>query len=464
MVPLTGVRLRDPLPPSIAAARPVPRAARPLTEGTSMSTSIRSDAPGLRAAPAWGAVLALSLCVATLIASEFMPVSLLTPIAAELSLTDGQAGQAIGVSGIFAVLTSLFIAAATPGLDRRTLLLALTALMLVSGLVVAFAPNYEVLMLGRALIGVAIGGFWSMSAATIMRLVPAKDVPKGLAILNGGNALATTVAAPPRQLHGRGRRLARSLLQRCAAGGRHPRLAAGGVATDAEPLEGLAPGDLPRAAAPAGFARHGCSRTVLHGAVRALHLPASFLEKVTAVETSTLSLLLLLPGVAGLLGTVAVGTVLRSSLYGALTAMSLAMAALALGLVEFGTSLPATAVILALWGFVGTAAPVGWWAWLSQALPDEAEAGGGLMVAVVQFAITAGATSGGWLFDAGGHGAAFTFAAFLLATCAVASHALGRRAKTHERWTSERSPDAPMGSPQAGEPSQSPTAKEAMPC
>ena len=90
---------------------------------------------------AWSAVFALSLCASTLVASEFMPVSLLTPIATELHLTEGQAGQAISVSGLFAVLTSLFISAATRGVDRRLLLLGLTGLMLVSGVVVAFAPN-----------------------------------------------------------------------------------------------------------------------------------------------------------------------------------------------------------------------------------------------------------------------------------------------------------------------------------
>jgi len=56
-------------------------------------------------ASGWGAVFALTLCVATLIASEFMPVSLLTPIAADISMTEGRAGQAIAVSGLFAVLT-----------------------------------------------------------------------------------------------------------------------------------------------------------------------------------------------------------------------------------------------------------------------------------------------------------------------------------------------------------------------
>src|SRR5215217_1557162 len=85
----------------------------------------------------WGAVLALTLCASSLVASEFMPVSLLTPIATDLYLTEGQAGQAISVSGFFAVLTSLFIAAASRGVDRRPLLLWLTVLMLLSGLVVS---------------------------------------------------------------------------------------------------------------------------------------------------------------------------------------------------------------------------------------------------------------------------------------------------------------------------------------
>jgi MFS family permease len=48
-------------------------------------------------------------------------------------------------------------------LNRRTALLMLTALMAVSGLVVALAPNYPVNMIGRALIGVVIGGFWSFT-------------------------------------------------------------------------------------------------------------------------------------------------------------------------------------------------------------------------------------------------------------------------------------------------------------
>src|SRR3954452_2334501 len=144
----------------------------------------------------WSAVLALTLCVSALIASEFMPVSLLTPIADGLHLTEGQAGQAISVSGIFAVLTSLFISALAGSIDRKIILTSFSLLLIISGSIVTVAPNYAALMLGRVLLGIAIGGFWSMSTSVVMRLVPEKDVPRGLALLNAGNAIAATVSAP----------------------------------------------------------------------------------------------------------------------------------------------------------------------------------------------------------------------------------------------------------------------------
>jgi predicted MFS family arabinose efflux permease len=160
------------------------------TANTSSSTNMTPGSSGM------AAVLSMALCVMVLIASEFLPVSLLTPIAADLQVTEGHAGQAISISGVFAVLTSLLVSAMTRRLDRRPVLLSLTALMVVSGIVVAAAPNFFVLMIGRALLGISIGGFWSMSTATVMRLVPADRVPRALALLNGGNALAATVAAP----------------------------------------------------------------------------------------------------------------------------------------------------------------------------------------------------------------------------------------------------------------------------
>src|SRR3954463_6920633 len=102
----------------------------------------------------WSAIGSMTLCVALLIASEFMPVSLLTPIAHDLGATEGVAGQAISVSGLFAVVTSLLVSAVFGKTDRRWLLIGLTATMAISLLLIAIAPTFAFLMVARALLGI----------------------------------------------------------------------------------------------------------------------------------------------------------------------------------------------------------------------------------------------------------------------------------------------------------------------
>nr|VXZ85493.1 Purine ribonucleoside efflux pump nepI [Klebsiella pneumoniae] len=50
-------------------------------------------------------------------------------------------------------------------------------------------------------------------------------------------------------------------------------------------------------------------------------------------------------------------------------------------------------------GLLATAAPTGWWTWIARTLPEDAETGGGLMVAVIQLSIALGSTVGGPVFD-----------------------------------------------------------------
>jgi predicted MFS family arabinose efflux permease len=370
-------------------------------------------------AGAWSAVFALTLCVGTLIASEFMPVSLLTPIAFDLHMTEGQAGQSIAVSGLFAVLTSLAISSATRGIDRRTLLLGLTSLMIVSGLMVTLAPNALVFMAGRAMIGMVIGGFWSMSAATVMRLVPEQQVAPALSLLNGGNALATTIAAPLGSFLGQfiGWRgaffcvvplAAVTLVWQYATLPSMPSERAGATANVF--------GVLRRRAVTIGMLSVAL---LFMGQFALFTYLRPFLETVTRVGVSTLSAILLVLGVAGLLGTYLISFLLRRRLYALLIGMPVAMAALALGLIAFGASTIAVTALLAGWGLIGTAAPVAWWTWMSKVLPDDAEAGGGLMVAVIQLAITAGASVGGLLFDHSGYQSAFAAAAVTLCGSAL---------------------------------------------
>jgi len=334
-----------------------------------MNSTSRINLNKQPAAASWSAVFALSLCVATLIASEFMPVSLLTPIASDLHISEGSAGQAIVVSGLFAVLTSLSISSLTRGVDCRVVLLGLTLLMALSGAMVAFAPNTAIFMAGRALVGVVIGGFWSMSAATVMRLVPETSVPRALGLLNGGNAAAPLGSFLGQFIGWRGAFFAVVPLA---------------AATFIWLFVSLP--SMPATSTKGGTVFRVLRRSIIPLGMTAVSLffmgmfvlqtyLRPFLETVTLVSTSTLSLVLLVIGAAGLVGTYLIGFALRTRLYSILVSIPVGMAALAIALVVFGHSAVATGSLLAVWGLVGMAAPVCWWTWMSKELPDDAEAG-----------------------------------------------------------------------------------------
>src|SRR5690606_7818062 len=93
-------------------------------------------------------------------------------------------------------ITSLLTATVTRSIDRRYVLLGFSVLLTISNIMVATAPSFAVLLTGRVLLGIALGGFWTMSAATVMRLVPEKSIPRALSILFSGVSAATIFAAP----------------------------------------------------------------------------------------------------------------------------------------------------------------------------------------------------------------------------------------------------------------------------
>lgn len=376
---------------------------------------LNSDASHTTSSSHWGGVFAMTLCIFVLIASEFLPVSLLTPLAKDLQVSEGLAGQGIAISGAFAVLTSLTISRLAGDLDRKYLLLGLTFLMAISGVIIALASSYWVYMVGRALIGITIGGFWSMSAATAIRLVPQHQVPRALAIFNGGNALATVVAAPLGSYLG------------AAVGWRGAFLCLVPLAVAAFIWQCVS---LPTMEASKAQKSGGSLLRLLRRSVVATGLLACgvffmgqftlftyvrpFLETVTRVDASGLSFILLAMGIAGFIGTLTVTILLNRRFYLTLIMIPLLMAIIGGALLLTGQQIWIVAVLLSLWGLLATAAPTGWWTWLTRTLPEDAEAGGGLMVAVIQLSIALGSTAGGLVFDSLGWQSAFGLSGVLL--------------------------------------------------
>ncbi|MDB5562164.1 MAG: opdE [Hyphomicrobiales bacterium] len=396
-----------------------------------MTSSMATESPDQIASAArgtpWAAVTCLSLLTFVLVASEFMPVSLLTPIARELAITEGQAGQAISISGLFAVVTSLFGNSLLSKLDRRTAVLFYTGVLIVSGLAVTFAPNYLVFMIGRALIGISIGGFWSLSTAILARLVSGPDLPKAIAMLQGGTAFASVIAAPLGSFLG-------GLIGWRGAFFIVVPIGIAGLAWQMMVLPRMPAGRDVSVTQMFGLLRNrifaiGMAATTLAfmGQFSLSTYLRPFLEGATGLEVNSLSLVLLGLGIAGLVGTVAVGFVLRAHLTAVVIGLPGLMALIAVLLLAFGHLPIATAGLLVLWGFLANPIPVAWNTWMTRVIPNDLEAGGGLQVALIQFAITFGASIGGLLFDAAGWRSPFVLGAALLTGSALLATLAGPR-------------------------------------
>ncbi|WP_186059589.1 MFS transporter [Burkholderia gladioli] len=362
----------------------------------------------------WSAVYALALGVFGLVTAEFLPASLLTPLAASLGITEGTAGQAVTVTAAVALVTSLLIAVLTRGIDRRRVLLAFSVLLVISNLLVASAGTFLAILLGRVLLGIALGGFWTMSAATAMRLVPAAMVPRALSIIFSGVAVATIAAAPLGSYFGY---LIgwRNVFYAAAA------IGALALAAQFATLPSMAPSGTTRLRTLLDVLRRPtvgigmfAVTLVFSGHFAFFTYLRPFLEDVAGVGVNALSAILLGYGVANFLFTPVAGRALERGLRPMMIAMPALMVVLGAALALFGKLTALDAVLVALWGAAFGGVPVAWSTWVTRVVPDEAESAGGLIVAAIQLAISLGAAAGGVVFDTHGATGVFVAAAVVL--------------------------------------------------
>ena len=371
------------------------------------------------ATPAWMAVFSLAMGVFGLLTAEYLPASLLTPMAAELGVSEALAGQAVTVTAVAALFSGLLLPGLTRGIDRRVVLLGFSVLMIASNLLVAFSSSLMVLLIMRILLGIALGGFWSMAAAVAMRLVPPTLLPRALSIIFSGIAVGTVVAVPLGSYLG-GLYGWRSAFVAAAAVG---------VVTLVFQLFTLPP------LAPRRPAR---LRTVLEVLLRpgiAVGMLACvlvhtghfalftyirpFLESTSGVGAEGLALMLLGFGAANFVGTLLAGWLLEKSPRGTMVLMPALVGVAALALVGLPASVPGQVVLLALWGMAFGGVPVAWSNWVARAVPDQAESAGGMVVASVQSAIAAGAAAGGAMFSFSGIDGVFVAAGILMLLAAL---------------------------------------------
>ncbi|HAT1621181.1 TPA: purine ribonucleoside efflux pump NepI [Raoultella planticola] len=349
--------------------------------------------------PNWSAVFAVAFCVACLITVEFLPVSLLTPMAQDLGISEGLAGQSVTTTAFVAMFASLFITSLIRSTDRRYVVILFSVLLTVSCLLVSFANSFALLLVGRACLGLALGGFWAMSASLTMRLVPMRVVPKALSVIFGAVSIALVIAAPLGSFLG-GVIGWRNVFNAAAVMGVICTL---WVLKVLPSLPGEAPhqqqnmfGLLQRPGVMAGMCAifmAFAGQFAFFTYIRPVYMT------LAGFDVDGLTLVLLSFGIASFIGTSLSSVILRRSVKAALTASPLVLATSATVLVLWGESQVVASAVAIIWGFAFALIPVGWSTWITRSLSDQAEKAGSIQVAVIQLANTCGAAVGGVALD-----------------------------------------------------------------
>lgn len=360
---------------------------------------VQTAVPAAVEKPSWAAVVSLSFGVFGLVTAEFLPASLLTPMAAELGVSNGAAGQAVTATAVVAAFAGPLLVLGSGRIDRQKIVWALTAMLVVSSLLAAFATNISVLLLARALLGFALGGFWAMVAALALRLVPTAMVPRAMSIIFTGVSVATVFAAPL------------GAFLSGLWGWRVTFMAAAGIGVVALLVQLATLPKLPPVAAPglSSFAivlkrrsvqiGLGTVLLVISGHFAGFTYIRPFLEQVSGLGIQTISLALLAFGIGGFLGNLAGGVIAEKSARIAVGSGSLLLAGAALALIVWGATGSIAFAATALWGFAFGGFPVSISSWNARVAPDQAESAGAMLATSFQVAIASGAVIGGLLVD-----------------------------------------------------------------
>ncbi|PZG13088.1 MFS transporter [Nonomuraea aridisoli] len=358
-----------------------------------------------------------------IVTSEMLPVGLLTSIAADLGVSAGTAGLTMSAPGLVAAVAAPALAVTARRLDRRTILLALMAVLAAANLAAALAPNHPVMLAARVLTGVSIGGFWAFAAGLGERLVPARHVGRATSIILGGVSVASVLGVPA------------ATFVSSYAGWRSAFAAAGvlalvlvGVLAATLPPLRPAPGDAPaRTAEKRSTWLSGPLKVILlltaltvSGHFAAYTYVRPFLEEVSHAGPVLVGTALLLYGAAGVAGNFAAGARAARSPRATLVVLA-ALMALAT------TLLPLTGpplVLLLVWGLGYGGIGVTLQLWIMRT--GGGELGTALFVGVFNVSIALGAFAGGRIADGVSVSAVMGVAAGLAALSAAVAGIAGR--------------------------------------
>ncbi|MBY3139002.1 MFS transporter [Rhizobium laguerreae] len=341
--------------------------------------------------------------------SEFLPVGLLPDIARNLDISTGQAGLLMTIPGLVAAGAAPLSIAFAGHIDRRRVLLALLIALGVSNVLAATATSLAVILIGRFLLGLAVGAFWTIAGSLGPRLRPGPEGVKANAVILSGISFGTVAGIPA------GAVIGDMFDWRMAfwAGGLLALVAVAAVATllpslpatNRRGIRGM-PALLRRPRARIGLI---AVLTIFLAHFAAYTFVTPFLNERSGIAGPLLSSLLLANGIAGFAGNALGGWISSKKVNLSVIVASALLGGSALLLLWLGEYQAAAAAAVVVWGLSFGMVPIAMQSFLQSAAKDAIEDMQAMFVMVGQIAIGMGALAGGVIVDGAGLGGAMLF-------------------------------------------------------
>ncbi|MEV7127559.1 MFS transporter [Streptomyces sp. NPDC093260] len=391
-----------------------------------------TDSPHRSPVIRWLAVVAVMLGIFSIVTTEILPIGLLTEVGASFTISDGMAGLMMTMPGFLAAIAAPVVTVATARIDRRLMLCAFLVLLAAANFLAAAAPAYWMVLVSRVIVGIVIGGFWSIGASLAERLVPAESVGRATAVIFSAVPLGSVLGVPAGTFIGD------------LAGWRTAFIAVGGLTVGVLILLLVVTPPLP----PHRSTRLGVLQGALNSVATRFALLLTvlvvlahfgtytyvtpFLEQVTDAGSGLITVFLLVYGAAGILGNFLGSSLVARRPRATFGTAAGLIAAATLLLPVLGQWKAGAVALLIVWGVAYGAVPVSSQTWFIKASPDTPEAASVMFTASFQATISLGALTGGIVVDASSPSTVMTLGgmtAVLMVIAVLAVHLQGSGAR-----------------------------------
>lgn len=349
----------------------------------------------------WIALIVLSLSSFAIVTTELAPIGLLSALSHDLNQSEAITGLIVTGYGWVAAISALCSIVLLIRFPRKMVLMIMLLILAISNIIVAYSSSFNMIFSARIIGAIAHGSFWALIGAVAYSLVPKHKLGLATSIIFSGVSVASILGVP----------LASYLTQLSSW-----RLAFEFLGLLSFIVCILILLFVPKIPDQAPLASGFFKKVLQHSTLNRLFILTAliisshfaaftfiepFLSQIAQLESGQITLLLLVFGLAGLIGNILAGKLIDRHLHTIIliSLVFISGSVFAFGYLGYQVTLSIAIVFLALWGVSIASIFVGLQTWVLKQADDLASAASAIYVAVFNASIGLGALIGSFMLQ-----------------------------------------------------------------